>query len=284
MKNFIIPLFDYFIFGNFFIAVCAVIMFLHTKIIFSLNINPGFIPFIFFSTLCSYSLHWYLTAHSNSLSQRLKWSASHRKFLFFLFIISAICSAIFFVPVIQYYKFLIPLAFITFMYTAPKISMKPFTYIKKIAVMKTTYLTIVWVFITALLPVLVSETKWSYEVTLFTVNRLFLIFPICILFDYRDKLEDKLEGIKNIATVLSGRGLDYVFGICMLLNFLSAALLQNYLQNWFYTTANIAPAVLLILTYRISKNSKSDLWYYFYLDGLMMLSGLLILCKELLHF
>ena len=170
------------------------------------------------------------------------------------------------------------------MYTAPKIPMKPFTYIKKIAVMKTTYLTIVWVFITALLPVLVSETKWSYEVTLFTVNRLFLIFPICILFDYRDRLEDKLEGIKNIATVLSGRGLDYVFGICMLLNFLSAVLLQNYLQNWFYTTANIAPAVLLILTYRISKNSKSDLWYYFYLDGLMMLSGLIILCKELLHF
>ena len=142
--------------------------------------------------------------------------------------------------------------------------------------MKTTYLTLVWVFITAALPVLVSDSVWDYGNTLFAINRLFLVFPICVLFDYRDRKEDMLEGIKNISTVLSERGLDYVFSTCMILNFLSAFLLHNILQNWFYTLANITPSVLLILTYRISKTSKSDLWYYFYLDGLMMLSGLII--------
>ena len=277
IKNIFINLVNYFVFGNFFIAVCAVVMFLHTQIIFSLKIDKAFIPFVFFSTLCSYSLHWSLTTHVNAVSIRLKWSASHKLFLISLFVISLICTTIFFLPVINHYPVLLPLAFVTFMYTAPKIPVQPFIFIKKIAVMKTTYLTLVWVFITAVLPVLVSDSIWSYGNTLFAINRLFLIFPICVLFDYRDRKEDVLEGIKNTSTVLNERGLDYVFSACLILNFISAVLLQGLLQNWFYTIANIVPAILLILTYRISKTSKSDLWYYFYLDGLMMLSGLLIL-------
>jgi 4-hydroxybenzoate polyprenyltransferase len=252
-------------------------MFLHTKIIFSLRIDNAFLPFIFFSTLCSYSFHWYLTIHVNPVSARLKWAAAHKVFLISLFIISVVFIAIFFIPIAGYYKVLLPLAFITFMYTAPKIPVRPFTFIKRIAVMKTSYLTLVWIFITAVMPVLVSDSKWNYETTLFAINRLFLIFPICVLFDYRDREEDKLDGIKNIATVITERGLNYIFGICMLLNFISAALLNNVLQNWFYTIANIMPAILLILTYNTSKSSKSDLWYYFYLDGLMMLSGLILL-------
>ncbi len=269
-------LFNYFIFGNFFIAICAVVMFLHTKLFFPLNIDTNFIPFIFFSTLCSYSLHWYLTRHENAVSLRMEWTARHRKFLMGLFIISLIGAGISFIPLLGFYKLLIPIAFITFMYTAPKIPVQPFIAIRKIAVMKTTYLTLVWVFITAVLPVLVSVNNWDAAQTLFTINRLFLIFPICVLFDYRDRKEDILEGIKNIATILSERGLDIVFRICMLLNFLSAFLLQNILPNWFYTICNIAPSILLILTYKTSKYTKSDLWFYFYLDGLMMLSGLMI--------
>ena len=276
-------IFNYFVFGNFYIAVCAAVMFLHTKIIFSLNITKAFIPFIFFSTLSSYSFHWYLTRHINPVSQRLRWSESHRKLLAVLFFISAACTAVFFIPLVNYYKVLLPIAFITFMYTAPKIPLRPFTLIQRIAVMKTTYLALVWVFITAALPVLVSDSVWNYGNTLFVSNRLFLIFPICVLFDYRDREEDKLVGIKNIATVLSEQSLDYVFGACMVLSFLTAGLLQNILQNRIYTFANIAPSVLLILTYKISKTSKSDLWYYFYLDGLMMLSGLLVLAVYLLE-
>src|ERR1041384_4358877 len=165
-------LFNYFVFGNFFIAVCAVVMFIHTKLIFSLRIENAFLPFIFFSTLCSYSLHWYLTTHINAVSLRLKWSASHRTFLIVLFLISTICSVIFFLRVIPYYKVLIPLAFVTFMYTAPKIPLHPFILLRRIAVMKTTYLTLVWVFITAVLPVLLSDSLWSYSNTLFAINRL----------------------------------------------------------------------------------------------------------------
>lgn len=277
IKNVFINFVNYFVFGNFFIAICAVVMFLHTQIIFSLKIDKAFIPFVFFSTLCSYSFHWYLTKHSTAVSSRLKWSASHKAFLISLFVVSFICTIIFFIPIIKYYRVLLPLVFVTFMYTAPKIPVQPFIFIKKIAVMKTTYLTLVWVFITAVLPVLVSDSVWKYDNTLFAVNRLFLIFPICVLFDYRDRKEDMLEGIKNISTVLSERGLDYVFGACMLLNFTSALLLYDLPESPFYSIANLAPAFLLIITYRISKSSKSDLWYYFYLDGLMMLSGLLIL-------
>lgn len=268
--------FNYFIFGNFFIALCAVVMFWQANNMFALNIDPYFIPFIFFSTLCSYSLHWSLTKHLNPDSARLNWTSRHKKFLIGLFIISFICTDITFIPIARFYMTLLPLAFITFMYTAPKIPLKPFLFIRKIAVLKTTYLTLVWVFTTSVLPVLVSGSAWKYETTLFVVNRFFLIYPICVLFDYRDREEDRLEGIKNIATALSSRGLDYVFSICMILNLLSAFMFQNVFGNWFYTAICIVPALLLIFTYRISKNSKSDLWFYFYLDGLMALSGVIV--------
>lgn len=269
--------FNYFIFGNFFIALCAVVMFLQVKYMFALNIDLYFIPFIFFSTLCSYSLHWSLTKHLNPASARLNWTSRHKKLLIWLFIISFICTDITFIPVARYYMTLLPLAFITFMYTAPKIPVQPFLFIRKIAVLKTTYLTLVWVFTTSVLPVLVSGSPWKSGTTLFVVNRLFLIYPICVLFDYRDRTEDALEGIKNIATALSPRGLDYVFSLCMAFNLLSAFLFQSVFQNWFYAISCIIPALLLIFTYRISKNSKSDLWFYIYLDGLMALSGLIVI-------
>ena len=80
--------FNYFIFGNFFIALCAVVMFVQVKYMFALNIDLYFIPFIFFSTLCSYSLHWWLTKHLNPASVRLDWTSQHKKFLIVLFVIS----------------------------------------------------------------------------------------------------------------------------------------------------------------------------------------------------
>ena len=255
-------------------------MFLQAKYMFALNIDFYFIPFIFFSTLCSYSLHWSLTKHLNPASARLNWTSRHKKFLVWLFIISFVCTDITFIPIARYYLTLLPLAFITFMYTAPKIPMKLFLFIRRIAVLKTTYLTLVWVFTTSVLPVVVSGSPWKYEMSLFVINRFLLIYPICVLFDYRDREEDRLEGIKNIATALSPRGLDYVFSLSMILNLLSAFLFQSVFGNWFYTASCIIPALLLIFTYRISKNSKSDLWFYFYLDGLMALSGVIVFIAQ----
>ncbi len=272
--------FNYFIFGNFFIAVCAAVMFMQVKYTFGLNIDNYFIPFIFLSTLCSYSLHWSLTDHLNPDSVRLEWTSRRRKFLIWLLIISFISADLSFIPISRYYEILLPLAFITFMYTAPKIPLQPFLFIRKIAVLKTTYLAMVWVFTTTALPVLVSGAGWKTEMTYFTLNRLFLIFPICVLFDYRDREEDRLEGIKNIATALTPRGLDYVFAFCMALNIISAILFQSAYNSWPYTLSCLVPTVALIFTYRISKNSKSDVWFYFYLDGLMALSGLIVLIAK----
>jgi 4-hydroxybenzoate polyprenyltransferase len=146
------------------------------------------------------------------------------------------------------------------MYSAPKIELKPFIMLRKIAVLKTTYLTLVWVFVTAVMPILISGAAWKYDMTLFVINRLFLIFPICVLFDYRDREEDRLEGIKNIATVITSRGLDIVFAVCVLINLSAAVFLLEEWHSLYYFACNIIPVILLVLTYRISKNTKSDLW------------------------
>lgn len=252
-------------------------MFRYTCIVFSLNIPALFYPFIFFATLTSYSLHWYLTNYKNEESVRLMWNLRHKKLFPVLFVISFLATLVLFAALKEYYLYLLPLAFITFMYSAPKIPLKPFMLIRKIAVLKTTYLALVWLAVTAILPLLASGHRWDISASLFLINRMFLIFPICVLFDYRDREEDRQDGIKNIATLVSARGLDLVFGVCVSINVAAAVLIFNQAHSLFLALSNILPSVFLALTYKTSKTTKSDLWFYFYLDGLMMLSGILSL-------
>src|SRR5690349_17672536 len=130
LRKLILSLTDYFIFGCFFMSVIAVIMFLYTRSLFNLPVTLNFIPFVFFSTYASYSLHWYLTPHTKTLSQRAAWSLGHKKFLLVGFIVSAIGVVISFVFVAEYYMLILPLAAITFLYSAPKINSKPFTWLR----------------------------------------------------------------------------------------------------------------------------------------------------------
>lgn len=262
-----------FVFGNIYISICAVVMFSYTCLVLRLAADKLFLPFVFFAALTSYSFHWYLTKHPGGLSVRMAWTSSHRKFLLVLMIVSLVSTYVLLVFLKEHFMVLLILGFITFMYTAPKIPLAPFRILRKIAVLKTTYLALVWTAVTVILPLIVSRGVWDNSAAAFIINRLFLIFPICVLFDYRDRKEDSLEGIKNIATVVSSRGLDVVFFSCLFISAVAAMFLFVQSGNGKFLAANLAPLVLLALTYRISKHSNSDLWYYVFLDGMMMFSG-----------
>lgn len=277
-RKLITTLSDYFIFGCFFMAVIAVVMFLFTRSLFNLPVTLNFIPFIFFSTYASYSLHWYLTPQIKTFSQRAAWSLSHKKFLLAGFIVSVVGVIVSFIFVAEHYMLIIPLAAITFLYSAPKINSKPFTWLRGKYTAKTLSLTLVWLGVTVILPVAASGRAWGEEVLLFILNRFLLILPICILFDYRDRAEDRAEGIINLATFMNEKIMGVVIMACNIAAVVCAALLS------FYTTSMdvlivMFPSLLLTVTYKISykrfDNTSSDLWYYGYLDGLMALSAII---------
>lgn len=270
-------LFDFFVFSSLFIAVCAVIMVYQTEYLFHLPLLYPLLGFVFFGTLCSYSFHWYLTPSLPSHSLRVQWAQRHKSLHLALFFISGIASAVFLYQLRQHWLWLLASAFITFLYSAPKVPFYPFLHLRKIAMAKTLFLAFVWTHITALLPILISDAPFTGAHTVFVLNRFFLIYPICILFDFRDREQDKTEGIKSLITSLEEKYIDMIFWGCLIVFLLTTIGLYLYHFSLPILLILLLPGIILALLYYPSKKSFSDYLYNFVLDGLMALSGLLLL-------
>ena len=167
--------------------------------------------------------------------------------------------------------------FLTFLYSAPKLRHPLFKRLREIAVGKTLFLTFVWVYVTAVLPIIVAGAPWSPSFLLFSASRFFLIYSICIVFDYRDREDDKLQGIRSMITALDEKGIDRLFWISLILFVSGTIALSGYHYPAFYIFLLLVPGLILAGIYRQAKRNFSDYLYYIVLDGLMVFSGLLML-------
>lgn len=270
-------IFDFFVFSSLFIALCAVLMVYQTCFLFSIPFSFALAGFVFSGSVCSYNFHWYLTPpHVEQPTEKEAWNISNKKIHLLLFIIGLIGSAVFSLLLIQQWFWLGITAFVTFLYSAPKISHPVFSHLKKIAIGKTIFLAFAWMHVTTLLPLVIELKTLGIQHVWFVVNRFFYIYAICILFDYRDVEEDKNAGIRSLITYMNEKGIDSLFWGSILVVLITSFLLLSY-----FTLAEIIalliPAMILSLFYYPSKKNFSDYLYYFILDGLMMLSAPLLL-------
>jgi 4-hydroxybenzoate polyprenyltransferase len=96
------------------------------------------------------------------------------------------------------------------------------------------------------------------------------------LFDYRDKESDKLQGIISLVTQLPQNGIRFMFFSAILISTISTTIMLNGFSVSYYFYF-LLPLIILAAIFRFSIHTKSDYWYYFLLDGLMMLTGLLLI-------
>jgi 4-hydroxybenzoate polyprenyltransferase len=269
--------FDFFLFTSLFVACCAVMMVYQSyTLIVGKPVNFSFAAFVFFSTVCSYNFHWFLTPHSFAPSQRLQWDMHHKIYHLLLSAIGLTGAFILFFFLKQHGFYLGVAALITFLYSAPKISFPPFQWLKKVAIGKTLFLAMAWTYVTAVLPVAIEGNDWTQRAILFSCGQFFFIYAICILFDYRDRKDDKADGIRSMITYFNERGIDILFftslGLFVVITF--------FLKHTGLARLNISllilPAIILAVLYRHAKKNFSDYLYYFVLDGLTMLSALLL--------
>jgi 4-hydroxybenzoate polyprenyltransferase len=266
---------DFFLFSSIYIGLCAVVMTLSVYGLFQLPVNWDLVFFIFSGTLCSYNFHWLLTPGLLSGKHKSNWSYRHRHLHLAIFIASLAAAAWFAFRLIDQWYWLLLTAFVTFLYSAPKIPWKPFRNLKEVAVGKTVFLAFAWTHIPFILPLMVANIKWTVVEYLFIFNRFYLIYAICILFDYRDREHDKTEGIRSMVTELTEDGVNRLFIATMVVFFASGIFLWFAGFNFFNTALILLPGLVLVFLYGQAKQVKSDYYYYFLLDGLMMLSGLL---------
>ena len=270
--------FDFFLFSSLFISICSVLMVMQTNQLLQLQYDQkDYLGYVFCSTICSYNFHWYLTPHAIGETDRSAWTQQHRNIHILLFVAGLVGSAWFFFSFLHAWFWMgVPVG-LTFLYSAPKLPYPPFSRLKKIAIGKTIFLAFVWMYVTSLLPVLLNEGSISLADVLFCCSRFFLIYAICILFDYRDREDDKREGIRSMITYLSEKGINLIFYISLLLFLVSTLALSTQHFSTHTIIYLLIPGLIVLALLKTAKKNFSDYLYYFILDGLMMFSALFTL-------
>lgn len=269
-------LFDWFLFTSCFIAGCALLMVIQTNQLLQLQYNDtAYLVFVFFSTLCSYNFHWYLSANSASENIRVRWTQQHKTLHLVLTGIGFIVSAWYFFRFIEHWFWLGGAALLTFLYSAPKLRYRPFAWLSKIAVGKTLFLAFVWMYVTTFLPIAIDNHHWNPAAFLFCTSRFLLIYAICIIFDYRDRDYDRQAGIRSMITYFNERGINNLFASSLAGFALSTAGLYFNELSVLTIVLLLIPGAITAALYPVAKKNFSDYLYYFVLDGLMMFSSLL---------
>lgn len=248
-----------------------------TCILFSIPFSFELAGFVFSGSVCSYNFHWYLTPPAvEQPSPKEVWNISNRKIHLLLFFAGLTGSAVFSILLIEHWLWLGVTALVTFLYSAPKINHPVFLHLKKVAIGKTIFLAFAWMHVTSMLPLLMQTEVLNESYILFSINRFYFIYAICILFDYRDVEEDKAAGIRSLITYLDEKGVNILFWGSIAAAVITNLMLIQYLPGAAIISLLI-PTILLSLLYDPSKKNFSDYLYYFILDGLMMLSTPLLL-------
>lgn len=284
VRRWLIAVFQLVIFGNGYIALCAVVMCQTTVKLFHLHIPGPFLPFMFAGTLGSYCLHVCLTDTSVATvsaghSDRERWIDAHKPGLFGVFIVSMLIGGWLLMQLDAYLTDLLPVVVLTFLYTAPKINWGPFRALRRIAILKTAYLTLVWTYATVVLPILLAtpggRINWALA-GVWMLNRFLLIYSIALCFDYRDREVDRQSNWLTIVSRLSGRQAQLFLGILAACFGLTVAALFGLGWDGWTLFCVCLPMIILLLVARGIVRRASEYGYYVYLDGLLMLTGLLL--------
>ncbi|HZK65085.1 MAG TPA: UbiA family prenyltransferase, partial [Puia sp.] len=257
-------IFNFFLFSSVYISLCSVLMTWQTSYVLRLSYSYDFFWFVFFASICSYNFHWFLTPQSHKSPDRVKWTHEHKNGHLLFYFTGVVGSIIFFIKLRHHWFALLFATLITFLYSAPKIPLPYFRFLKQVAIGKTTFLTMVWTYVTAIMPVFIAEEEhFNDQMKLFAASRFFLIYGICILFDYRDREDDKEEGIKSMITYFDEKGVNRLFVFSMIafgvftlgLLFTGLSLLKVFVL--------LVPGFILAALYSYAKRNFSDYLYYF---------------------
>lgn len=272
-------LFRFFIYSNLFIACCSVLMVYQTcQLLLHAAPDIHFTRFVFFATVCSYSFHWYLTPVDHDWSSpRMQWLSRQRNIhvaFFFIGLAGTLFSGLF---LLNYWPWLLLSALLTFLYSAPKIPHPYFRQLRKFAYGKTILLAFTWMYVTTILPLLISGQNWKPGFSVFAAHRFFLVYAVCILFDYRDREYDKSIGIRSLITWMSEKGINRLFVISLFAFTIFTIWMTRFQQPYHIIILLLIPGFIIGALYRYAQKNFSDSLYHFVLDGLMALPALLTL-------
>ncbi len=290
MNKYLRPALDCLLFSNIFIALCAVAQGLVTYQLLDTKPEKHVLGLLFCSTLALYNFSILLAKPKNpeaSPFRRVRWIFSHYRLMITLTIISvlSILPLVFFLNTSSKIL-LVSLALVSVAYSLPIFSINDKHFgLRNIPGVKLFLIAAVWSLSCVLLPILEMESSIEASVTMndsiiLIAKRFLFIAAITVPFDIRDLFQDKTSELKTIPVILGERK---ALLICQ-------GLLVIYMVLLFLFTKGIDGNFLgLMLTIILSgwlifksKWKRNEYYYFFYLDGTMIVQFLmLLLCSYL---
>ncbi|WP_113636521.1 UbiA family prenyltransferase [Nubsella zeaxanthinifaciens] len=277
---------DFLLFSNFFIAICAVAQGLVTYHLLKVKPSEYVLAFLFFSTLLIYNLAVLLAKPKdpqNSPFKRVRWIFAHHRLTISTTLIAALCL----VPLgLLYLSFeakllMVFVGLLAVAYNIPFLTLNG----KKIGLrnipgIKLFLIAFVWASSCVLLPIVEIESTLQIQVplsetVLLVAKRFLFICAITVPFDIRDLFQDKLYELKTIPVIL-GEKKAWIFCQALLLVYL--LLLVLFTQGITIDVVALTLTVLLTGWLIFKSNIKrNEYFYFFYLDGTMLLQYVMLL-------
>ena len=257
-----------------FIAVCAVALSFQTQQLLHLNNDLIVYGFIFFATLCSYNFYWILSrlafAKNDAVISLLKKEVTG----ICLFVFSAAGLLICFFQSALSINFIITAGLLTILYAVPLLPFKFLKFTRKAGVLKTLLLAFTWTYVTTFIPMQKSYLLLDNADFFILTRRFLFMLMLCIIFDNRDNAIDKMRGLRSLATDLKPATLKIIIYIIFALLFISNFFFRYYGITLYQSIALQISTIALLIVYFYSTKKQGYLFYYFFVDGMMLFSAL----------
>jgi 4-hydroxybenzoate polyprenyltransferase len=286
MKKLFQPAFDFLLFSNIFMALCAVAQGLVS--FYLIGAKPVFpvIGLLFTSTLGIYNFSILFPKPKQpekSTHKRIRWFFSHYRLMVTITIVCLLSLIpLFFLMTTESRILLIFLSVISFFYSIPIFTVGDQKFgLRNIPGLKQFLITLVWTMSTVLLPVLEAQhihlTGISMrDTTILIAKRFLFIAALTIPFDIRDLFEDKQSGLKTVPVVWGEKNA-YLFCQVLLAGYIVLLFLfrNNGFSNdfWALTITAFLTGWLIFK----SKWEKNEYYYFFLMDGVLILQYLVLL-------
>ena len=290
LKKAFFSILDFLLFSNIFIAFCAVAQGLVTYYLLKLPPNKPVLAFLFFSTLLVYNLSMLLSKPAQpqtSPFKRVRWIFSHHRLIISITLIAGLCILPIALLYLSYPSKLL-MAFvgsIAIAYNFPFLTINQKNIgLRNLPGIKLFLIAFVWSVSCVLLPIVELENKLGISISLgetllLVAKRFLFICAITIPFDIRDLFQDKLYELKTIP-VIWGEKKAWMFCQALLAAYLILLILFTKTIN----SDVIGIALTIFITgWLIFKSNlkKNEYYYFFFLDGTMILQWVILLALSL---
>ncbi len=261
--------FHFFVSHSIFISCCAVGLCVETCLLFGLPILYPILGFVFFSTLCSYNFYWLLSKFSSNKNfSLLKKNNITNLSMFFL---GALGCVYFFFKANLLIEYVAISILLTMLYSMP---LWPFSFSKKIqqlGFVKTILLAFTWAFVTVLFP-FYTTSIFGQVVLIFFIKRFLFMLLLCIIFDKREILVDKMQGLETLVTKMNQNKINKLYYSLLGVYFYFNVYFLLFNISNLYFIPSILISFILLFAYIKSLKPQGYLFYYFFIDGLMLVS------------